>query len=348
MYLSLLFIILSACCILSFLECWMQHEKYIIYIMIGFCLCCYAAFRPEGMDNDFGTYVQYIVNYNNRTYEVLVEPSFLFISEVVMKTFGHYRPVFILFAFMGVTLKMLAIQRLAPLIYMPLCIYIANFFIMHEFTQIRVGVAVGFIMLALSFYIQQQRFKSILFIMLATCFHYTSLLILPMLFLSKDDIPVYKRYLWAMIVPFGYLLYFLHIGVSELPIPIVEEKMAIYTQLRDIGYIDDVNVFNLLHLLKIAIFYYSLFYYDVIKNHVPCFTICLQLMGLSLFSFVALTDLPVLAIRISELYGFSEIILFACIIYTVKPRWVGTLATTTLAVALLCLHAFIDKILVIM
>ena len=50
--------------------------------------------------------------------------------------------------------------------------------------------------------------------------------------------------------------------------------------------------------------------YDIIKEHNPYFPIMIKMMGLSIFSFVTLSALPVLAFRISEIYGIVEIILF--------------------------------------
>ena len=44
----------------------------------------------------------------------------------------------------------------------------------------------------------------------------------------------------------------------------------------------------------------------------------LKIMGISLFAVKALAGVPVIAMRISELYGIVEIILFVGIYYTIK------------------------------
>lgn len=348
MYLSLIFLVLIAACALAFIEKWVQKEKYILYFMIGLCLVCLAAFRPEGMDNDFDVYFSYITDYNNPQYQLIVEPSFLWISEVFMNTFSNFRSVLFLYALLGVTFKMYAIRKLSPLLFLPLTIYIGNFFILHEFTQIRVGVAVGLIMIATSYLVNGQKKVATALIVSSALFHVSSLTIIPLLFLSTSKITFKRRILWAAIIPIGYALYFMKIRLTSMPIPFIGEKIELYENLRDAGFIDEVNVFNILILIKIVIFYYCMYFYDIIIKHVPCFSICLKLMGISIFCFLTLTDLPVLAFRISELYGFAEIILFSSIVYTLKPRWAGALITTTLGIALLCLHSFIDDILIIM
>lgn len=348
MYLSIIFGILFLCCALSFFENLMQEEKYAIYALVGFALIVIAAFRPEGMDNDFEAYVAYIIDNQNERYKLLVEWSFLTISELFMNIFDDYRSVFLLYAMIGVTVKMYSIHKLSPLLFAPLAVYIGNYFIIHEFTQIRAGVACAFIMLAFSYYCESKKLLALCFICVASFFHYSSTVMLPMLFLSTDDLTNKKRLLWALIVPFGYMLYFLHVRITELPIPFIGDKLELYKSLRDIGFIDQVNVFNMLLLLKCAIFYFAVYYYELIKENIPCFTMCLKLMGISLFCFIALVDLPVLAFRISELCGFVEIVLVAGIVYTIKPNWVGNIVTIMYAITQLSLHAFSDGILVIM
>lgn len=347
MYLSLFFITLFICSILFLIEEHNQKWNVWAYTGLAVCLIFIAAFRPEGMDNDFDTYVS-LINNNKDDDTIAVEWSFLFFSKTLMAIFDNYRSVFLFYAILGVSIKCIAMKKLSPSYFGPLCIYIGNFFIMHEFTQIRAGVAAAILLLA-TYYIQKkQRAYACTCILCATFFHYSSLAFMPILFMPSGDMNRTQRILWALLIPFGYILYFAHIQVTSLPIPYIEDKIEAYQSLRDIGFIDEVNVFNLLILLKIAVFYYLLYYYDYVKKINPAFPLCFRLMGLSLFMFCALSDLPVLSFRISELYGIVELVLFTAISYTILPKWLGKLATISLAFALLILHAFIDNILVIM
>lgn len=88
--------------------------------------------------------------------------------------------------------------------------------------------------------------------------------------------------------------------------------------------------------------------YDLIKDHNFYFPIMIKMMGLSIFSFAALSSLPVLAFRVSELYGIVEIVLFTNIYYTIKPEWVSRCIVMFIGITLFCINVFYNKLLQIM
>ena len=85
----------------------------------------------------------------------------------------------------------------------------------------------------------------------------------------------------------------------------------------------DVRVINIMVLFRIALFYFILYYYDNILPHLKALPILLICDALSIASWFALSEMSVIAVRISQLYGFIEVILFASIYYTIKPSWFG-------------------------
>lgn len=88
--------------------------------------------------------------------------------------------------------------------------------------------------------------------------------------------------------------------------------------------------------------------YDLIKEHNKYLPLMIKLMALSLFSFTALSSLPVLAFRISELYGIVEIILFTNIFYTVQPKLLAKIIVITISITLFCISVFYNGIIQIM
>ena len=124
--------------------------------------------------------------------------------------------------------------------------------------------------------------------------------------------------------------------------------MEMYQDLKDQGFFDEINVFNLVFLVNIAIYLYLLYMYDIIKEHSPYLSIILKMMGLSVFCFVALSSLPVLAFRVSELYGIVEIVLFTNIYYTIRPAWLSKSVVMAIGVVLFCINVFYNEILQIM
>lgn len=297
-------------CIVAVFEEELFNIKWKIYIGIGVLLVLFAAIRPIGMDNDSENYELYFVRYDHPLLVITVEYSFRIISKWFYHWFHDVHSIFLLYAILGLSLKFIAFKKLTPLPLLAVAVYIGNYYILHEFTQIRVGVASGLLLLAIKPLSERDYKKVLLLFSFAIFFHYSSIILLPLMLLSNKELTGKKKFIWASLIPIGYIFYFLNINITSLPIPYISEKLDAYQGLKDQGYIDEVNVFNLVFFVRIIIFFYILYMYDLIKEHNKYLPLMIKLMALSLFSFTALSSLPVLAFRISELYGIVEIILF--------------------------------------
>lgn len=107
----------------------------------------------------------------------------------------------------------------------------------------------------------------------------------------------------------------------SIPIPDIQDKLDMYNSLQGSGieWMDKINVFNLVFLVKVLIFYIMLWKYDLLKLRNEYFPILLKIYCLSLFVFPAFSFFPVAAFRMSEYYGVVEIIFFPLLIYITKP-----------------------------
>ncbi len=328
----------------AFFEEKLGRFKWYVYALIGVALMLLAAFRPIGIDNDSYSYENYFVNYDNPLYEVSVEYSYRYLSELLYPIFKDVHVIFLLYAIGGVGLKFGAFRKLTPMPFMAVAVYICTYFVLHEFTQIRVGVSSGLLLFIIMAIAERHRKQAIALILVSLVFHYSSALMIPLLFFSNDEMSEKERNLWCLLIPAGYICYFLHIGLTSLPIPYIADKFEAYEELKGKGFLDEVNVFNLLFLLKIVIFYYVMAYYDVIKPHNKYLPIMMKMESLSLFSFTALSSLPVLSFRVSELYGIVEIILYCNLFYTIRPWWLSKIAVTCWAYILFAIAVFYNEL----
>lgn len=340
-----LLLLLFSACLFGIFEDRLGNFKWIVYILLGFVLFFLTAFRPIGIDNDSRDYVNYFYNYDNPIFESNVEFSFLWISKIFYNIFHNPRSVFILYALLGITIKWVAFRKLTPMVFLAVVIYLGNYFILHEFTQIRAGVASGILLLTIRPLTRNQKWKAVILISIAIFFHYSSVVMLPLLFLSNGEMSKKARISWSLLIPIGYLFYIFNISINEIPIPYFQEKFEAYQELRDKGVIDTVHVFNLVFLVRIGIFYYLLYFYDTIRQFNPYTTIMLKMLALSLFCFPALAALPVLSFRISEIFGIVEVILFTNIYYTIKPSWLGSIIVCIIGTSLFMINVFYTKLL---
>lgn len=348
MYLAILFIVVIMTGLMSYTDDSRQRWTTVVYVLTGVLLICLAAFRPAGMDNDYYTYVGSFEQYDDARVGKNYEWSFLMLSELLHRWGLHETVLFGIYATIGVTLKMVALRQLTPLLFASLCVYAGNYYILHDFTQIRAAAASGWMLLGLAQQIRGRRGWALACYATAGVFHYSALVLLGVWLLSNERLSRREQIGWAMIIPVAYALYYLHLSIPSLPIPYIGEKLEAYRTLQRSGTIDTIHVWNSLHLVRMAVYLYLLYFADLITKRVPGFPLLMKVWGLSFVAFVALTDLPVLSFRISELLGIVEIVTFPCIIYTLKPRWVGVGGIILLGLGLLYMQAFVNQILQVM
>ena len=125
-----------------------------------------------------------------------------------------------------------------------------------------------------------------------------------------------------LLIPIGYFFYFLNFDLFfSLPFESVNSKMNVYRALQD--YDTDrekINVFNLLFLFKIFVYYLLLVKYNFLKNINKYSIIIISIYGFSLFSFLFFSKMPIVSFRIYELLGVIEIIAFTFIYYLFSSK----------------------------
>lgn len=339
---QLLGLIIVVCIALSFIECMGYKFKCgwkVIYIAIGCILIAYAGLRPVGFSRDSTVYEDAFSNYDKPKYILTLEFTFRYICQFVNWLGGNITWVFMIYAIAGISLKLCAIKRMSAFYMLPLVIYLGNYYIYHDLTQIRGGIASGIFLLTIPMLADGKKWKCAGLYLLSTCFHMSSLLFFPMLLLNNKELTRKGKYLLASLVPLGYLIYFTHINVLSF-IPFVGKKIEIYQTLAEKGTGVEINVFGMVFLVKVAIFLFTLLMYDTIRPSNKYLPILLKVMGCSVFVFLLFTALPVLSFRISELYGIVDIIIYSCLFYTVKQRAVGTSIVGIVGLSLYAINVF--------
>ena len=305
--------------IISFIALFPPNNKKIrilVYWTLYVVLAIVAGTRINSVD--FDNYVDLynqIIHGNNG----IIEYSFVIISWLSYLLCNNYFFLFFIYALIGVYLKFYVIYKISDLWFLSIIIYLSNFFLLQEMGQIRVGVAAGFFLLSIPYIYNRNKYKFLLCFLCAFFFHYSSIIMLPLYFLSKKDC---KRLLFFSI-PLAYLISFFGFNIMDItiPIPDIQDKLDMYNSLQGSGidWMDKINVFNLVFLVKVLIFYVMLWKYDLLKKTNKYFPVLLKIYCLSLFVFPTFSFFPVASFRMSEYYGVVEIIIYPLLIYTTKP-----------------------------
>ncbi|WP_084608525.1 EpsG family protein [Xylanibacter oryzae] len=339
----ILFIVFVLAVLILYVEDYLcnKHNMYIFYTF-AMILICVAGLRPIGCDGDSLNYEYYFQNYDKTNLSMFVEFSFRWLSSIFMHLTGNVRSLLIFYAILGVSLKMYAIRKYSDICFLAVVIYIGYYFLIQDMTQIRASVASGFFLLSIKPLAEKKRLTFLSLIFAAIFFHYSALSLLPFIFLTNNELTKVKRVLLASIVPLGYIFYFSHLNlVSVIPIPYISNKIQIYQELNERGIVgDEINVFNMVFLVEIMIYFFLLLKYDLIAEYNKYLPIMLKIMGLSIASFLVFATLPVVAFRIHDLYGIVDIILFTNIYYVIRPRLLSKSVVVLIGLSLLCIMIF--------
>ena len=326
----------------ALLEERLQLYSKTIYVVLGVVLVLYAGFGPIGFSSDSGVYETIYVHYDNPLYLLSVEYSYLFISRILNTFSSDVHLLFLMYALAGISLKMCAIKRLSDMWFVPMLVYIGNYYILHDLVQIRASIVSGLFFLSIRPLAEGRRRRVALILFIATLFHYSALSLFPVLFLSNHGMTKNRRLVWSLIVPAGYIIAFVGINfIGEIPLPYIGDKLASYQQQSESGGKgSEINIFNAVFLVKCLMYFYMLYFYDTVIEHNKYLPILLRIMGVSIFCFLFFSFLPVLSYRISELYGIVEVLFYSFVLYTVKPGWVGKCVVGIVGLALLLIGTY--------
>lgn len=311
-----------------------KYHSYLLWFYIV-AFVAISVTRPTSYASDYGNYEKYFYSFDKKITQLTVEQTFLLISEFVYRHGGTMHTVIYIFAFISIPLKLIAVRKMtdATCFLLAILVYASNYFMLHDCEQIRLAAGMAFGMYAM--YLSVERKKLLLACALsaiAIAFHHTlSLLAVALIFCPKD-LSVRTKKILAVLVPVSILLWAAHVNIiTSLPIPYFEQRLKLYESAIANGQHPDVRVINVMVLVRIALFYYVLYFYNEIKPHLKALPMLLVCDCASLCSWFALSEMSVIAVRISQLFGFVEIILFACIYYTIRPAWCGKVVVMLLA-----------------
>lgn len=311
--------------ILCYLEDYIKRYRFLLYILMGFVMVLIAGLREIGLDPDSENYEYSFQHYYLSSEMGMVEPSFTLISAVLNVFTDNVHLLFLVYAFLGVTIKLYAFKKNLQCIFVPLMLYISFYFVLHEMTQIRAGVVSALFLLAVYYIAKKEKRKALLLIIVGSFFHYSSLALLPTLMFGNKNFNRKENIMIALLIPLSYLIYFG--GISMLlntDIPLIGNKLAIYQQAMEKGKMTvNINVFDPVHLVSVMLFYYTLYFRKTITAFNENYNVVIKIVALGLFLHTSLAFLPVLALRISQLYYIVNIFLFSGIVYTFKQKWMG-------------------------
>lgn len=296
-------------------------KKLLIFSFAFIVLVLIAGLRPVGLDNDSSNYVQILHVSIAEANFLDKEPFFWLINEFNNSFFSSQTVTFFLiFAFIGVFYKLIAVYKISKAPYVSLALYVLLYFILHEMTQIRVGVAAGLFLLAINDYFKKDMVQFFFKVAVACLFHYSAVLGLLLLFLKRDS---FNPFVYATVL-FSSLMFAFLIGGNFLSsiLPFLPDflsfKLALYIELLKEERFSEINKFNFYYFSLLVMSVFFILNYRKIKDNIDLLFLKVFVFGVASFYF--LSFLPVLAFRVSEFYLVVLIVLLANLSLVFRQR----------------------------
>jgi len=315
----------------------------IFYTFLTILLIMIAGLRLLGWANDTANYYKMVIFQD----ELLLRyKEFLFRLIVFLNTkifSSNFTMFLLIFAVIGVSIKMFALVRLSPLPVLSIVLYLLSSFWLHEYIQIRAGVATGIFLLATKDLVDENSKKYFLKAFLSIMFHWSSIIMIPIYFLVK-----YKNLkAYALLPIIGIILNILNVNIYfiiEFILNTIGIDPIFYTMYA--GYQNNINEFNLVSISYILVFYTITAVIFTHRGTVNSYEIILyKIISIGIFTFflVSLLNAPVVSFRLLEYFMVVLLLSIPFLVIKFKQK----LFASVLAIAyysLFCYYLFTNVI----
>jgi EpsG family len=294
-------------------------QSKIPMLVIAILLIGLAGFRSPEVARDYEAYqmnFEIIPNIDDPIFLTIFEPGFIAIVYVIrlFSDQNYAMLIMLCFAICSVSIKIKSISSLSVNPYLVILFYFSHYFILHEMTQIRIGLASAIFLFSIPYYLKGNRKAFAGLVLLATAFHYSAILYLGILLLNKHT---FNRLVYAGALGLSIILAYLRLPFASIftQLNTTNAKLNTYVELGQRGLLEDVNVFNVITITNfICCWYYILFLPRTVILADKRLSLFIKCNVLSIFLLSLLSGVPSVAFRASELFGVTSMFLFAGLI----------------------------------
>lgn len=312
------------------------YKKYkslyynVLFLVVFVLLFTIAGFRPLGTTRDTEAYAQAIESFlktPNYNFDIL-EPTFYLIVNVSKFLFNDVvRGVFIIYAFLGVSLTLCAIKKNSSFPLLSLIVYSCSFFVLHEMTQIRVGVAAAIFLLSIPDIVNRNLKSFLMKATLAILFHYSAVIMLFTYLLGSKThtSKTYTKLFYLLLPIIGIIFALFNFGKFLLPVILgllpkfLSYKINIYLDLHTLGMFNRIKVLDIQYLVLLIIYYFAIININRFKNETD--VLAFKILGWMFPILYILYFIPVIGGRISEFLSIVSILALPSLISIIREKF---------------------------
>lgn len=320
------------------------------YPLLGLlvCLIIFATIISSSFSRDSASYNNYIFVFGSHDWdrfftEILhLEGLFVLLSKIIYKLDLSYTFLFLIYATISLSIKFYLIDNYSKEKFLSLAFFISYFFILHDSTQIRFGLAIAAVYFSLKCLSENRRLMfSAIVLFSAIMLHVVSLVfILLLLFTTKKSVS------WLLgLILVAIVLYPVNINVIAMDFvgSIVDSfglQRAIINKLYTVMLAPSSDVFLGMFARPAVLSYICAAIIFQYKNKLSDYeTLCFNAFLLSIFFYILLKDIPDIQVRLRDMFGFSLVFLVPYLY-----RALSTLTGERASYVLITLYLFVHFI----
>ncbi|WP_165503601.1 EpsG family protein [Pedobacter hiemivivus] len=303
-----------------------MKERQLFCILIGFFLTLLAGLRA-GITSDYDAYLDKYNIFKAGYIDEGMEVSYKIICDFIANTIDHFNGVLLIYAFLAIVPLVYAaiIQTRSSLLIFPY--FYSYYFFLHPMTQIREAVAASMLLVSLQFIKERKLTFFIISIIIGSFFHVSLMLFLPFYIILTRVKLTFKTSIICFIICLGiaqtHLLNFV-LGYNLNTDFYIISKIYMHKSTIEAGFGErTAGVYILMIYAKILFNFFLRYYENIISKQSDYFQIFLNLHFYGCLSYLILSDLHIVAARVSELLCLVEIFLVPYLVYIFKPRLFG-------------------------
>lgn len=331
--------------VMAFLEDYLKEiHKIVILAVLATLMVLLATTKSIDHTPDGTIYEHIFYNNDEILTQLTTEPTFLWLSRLVLALGGGLIWMFLIYALIAIPTKLKALYGMTPYIFTALIIYIPIYYELHDLIQIRAAAACAFLLLALNPLSNKRYWTATLLMIIAILFHYSSVVFIPFLFIGNRQLGYNSRLVVACVIPVCFVIYLMGKDLfSLIPSSILGGKLDYYQKTSEKGEWEMALLYkNVYFMLKVAMMYLCLYFYNHIVENNRLAPLLLNLFLASILSPMLFSTIPVIASRVSDMYGIIDCIVFTFALYLFSPRYLARFGILIIGIYMLIYHMMSD------
>lgn len=298
------------------------HQRNFILSIIAVCMVLFIGLRGEnGVDSInyiefFKNHTDTLWNWNNEE-KGYAEHGFYILSIILKSIWNNIDFYFISISAITMLFLTKSLKEFALYPLLGFCTYYSRFLIIRDMNQIRQALAMVIIIYSFKYLLQNKKRIFLFFILGATLMHYSSIIVIPFLFLYKYKLSLKQ----ATTIIFVSLIIGI-IGGILLKVVLIKTGFVIflrYINTENLGLINPVLIFQL--MLCIIFFYYE----PILKKAQKGYYIIRNAYLYSTILLVLTCNMGEIGGRLATIFATCEIFIIPALSVVIKPRVCGYL-----------------------